>query len=55
LQLVSAKCLQEGGEADARLCDRASGLLIYDRSGEMSLQIAGERPADRQRGNLPVI
>jgi hypothetical protein len=42
--LVSAETLGDGGQAAPAFGGRASGLLIYDRSGEMSLQIAGERP-----------
>jgi len=42
--LISAETLGENGEASLAFGDRASGLLIYDRSGEMSLQIAGDRP-----------
>ena len=43
--LVSAQTLQENGEASPAFGRMASGMLVYDRSGAMSLQIAGERPA----------
>lgn len=43
--LVSAETLRENGPAVPAFGARISGLLIYDRSGEMSLQIAGDRPA----------
>jgi hypothetical protein len=42
--LVAAETHQANGESAPAFGDRASGLLIYDRSGEMSLQIAAERP-----------
>lgn len=44
-QLVSAETHQANGDVSPAFGDRASGVLIYDRSGEMSLQIAGERPS----------
>jgi hypothetical protein len=44
-RLVSAETLLDGGRRAPAFGDRASGMLIYDRSGAMSLQIAGERPA----------
>jgi len=43
--LVAAETHQANGEASPAFGDRATGILIYDRSGEMSLQIAGERPS----------
>lgn len=43
--LVSAETFRQNGPPTPAFGDRISGLLIYDRSGEMSLQIAGERPS----------
>jgi hypothetical protein len=43
--LISAETLLESGESAPAFGDRANGLLIYDRSGQMSLQIAGDRPS----------
>lgn len=43
--LVSAETLRENGPSTPAFGARISGLLIYDRSGEMSLQIVGERPS----------
>jgi hypothetical protein len=43
-QLVSAETHQANGDSAPAFGDRATGLLVYDRSGQMSLQIAGERP-----------
>jgi hypothetical protein len=43
--LVSAETRQADGDSLPAFGERASGALIYDRSGEMSLQIAGERPS----------
>lgn len=42
--LVAAETQQANGDTLPVFGGRASGLLVYDRSGEMSLQIAGERP-----------
>ena len=42
--LVSAETLDPNGQATPAFGGLATGALIYDRSGEMSLQIAGERP-----------
>jgi hypothetical protein len=43
--LVSAETLPVEGDPTPAFGDQASGVLIYDPSGEMSLQIAGDRPA----------
>jgi hypothetical protein len=43
--LLSAETLQRGADPTPAFGDRVNGLLIYDQSGEMSLQIAGERPS----------
>jgi hypothetical protein len=43
--LVSAETVHENGASTPAFGDMASGSLIYDRSGQMALQIAGERPA----------
>lgn len=43
--LLSAETLRQNGPATPAFGAPISGLLVYDRSGEMSLQIAGERPA----------
>jgi hypothetical protein len=43
--LVSAETLRQNGPSTPAFGDRITGLLIYDRSGQMSLQIAGERPS----------
>ncbi|MDR3512368.1 MAG: lipocalin-like domain-containing protein [Caulobacteraceae bacterium] len=43
--LVSAETLRESGPSTPAFGARISGLLVYDRSGQMSLQIAGERPS----------
>jgi hypothetical protein len=42
---VAAEIFQDAGDASPAFGERPSGLLIYDRSGQMSLQIAGDRPA----------
>ena len=44
-QLVSAETMGADGAATPALGGQASGQLIYDHSGQMSLQIVGERPA----------
>lgn len=43
--LVSAETLDETGQSAPAFGRMASGMLVYDRSGSMSLQVAGERPA----------
>lgn len=43
--LVSAETLQDNRKSRPAFGDQASGMLVYDRSGEMSLQIAGDRPS----------
>jgi hypothetical protein len=42
--LLSAETVRGDGQVAPAFGDRVNGLLIYDRSGEMSLQIAGDRP-----------
>lgn len=42
--LISADTILENGEAHPAFGGLISGMLIYDRTGAMSLQIAGERP-----------
>jgi hypothetical protein len=44
-QLVSAETMDADGTATPALGGPSSGLIIYDRSGMMSLQISGDRPA----------
>ena len=43
--LVSAETVRENGEAAPAFGNEITGVLIYDRTGQMSLQIAGERPS----------
>jgi hypothetical protein len=43
--LVSAETVRESGEAAPAFGNEITGVLIYDRTGQMSLQIAGERPS----------
>jgi hypothetical protein len=44
-RLVAAETRLEGGRTAPAFGDMPSGMLIYDHSGAMSLQISGERPA----------